>query len=86
VTSSEFRSGTFDFAITSGSSVTPEITQQNTSVLDTHYQPDGWSCKAAGLPITPQVVDVPGTVWDSIRLPIAANAAVSCIQKVKWVP
>ena len=84
-TSGSKRSGTFDFAIPGGGSVTAEIQQQNVSAL-THYAPAGWSCKAAGLPVTPTIVDVPGTPWDSIRLNIAANAAVSCIQNVTWVP
>ena len=84
-TSGSKRSGTFDFAIPGGGSVTAEIQQQNVSAL-THYAPAGWTCKAAGLPVTPTIVDVPDTPWDSIRLNIAANAAVSCIQNVTWVP
>jgi len=84
-TSSSKRSGTFDFAIPSGGSITAEIQQQNVSALN-HYAPAGWTCKAGGVPVTPTLVDVPGTPWDSIRLTIAANQAVSCIQNVTWVP
>ena len=68
-----------------GGSVTAEIQQQNVSAL-THYAPAGWTCKAAGVPVTPTIVDVPNTPWDSIRLNIAANAAVSCIQNVTYIP
>jgi prepilin-type N-terminal cleavage/methylation domain-containing protein len=84
-TSGSKRSGTFDFAIPGGGTVTAEIQQQNVSALK-HYAPAGWTCKAAGVAFTPQTIDVPGTPWDSIRLNIAANAAVSCIQNVTWVP
>ncbi len=84
-TSGSKRSGTFDFAIPSGGSITTEIQQQNVSSL-THYAPAGWSCKAGGVPVTPTIVDVAGTPWDTIRLNIAANQAVSCIQNVTWIP
>src|SRR6185295_6806664 len=55
-TSGSKRSGTFDFAIPGGGSVTAEIQQQNVSSLK-HYAPAGWTCKAAGLPVTPQIID-----------------------------
>ena len=84
-TSGGKRSGTFDFAIPSGGSVTAEIQQTQTSTLSTHYAPAGWSCKAGGVTVTPTIVDVPGP-WDSIRLNIAANQAVSCIQNVTYIP
>ena len=84
-TSGSKRSGTFDFAIPSGGSVTAVIQQQNVSALK-HYTPAGWVCKAGGVPVIPSIIDVPGTPWDSIQVVIAANEALSCIQNVTWVP
>jgi hypothetical protein len=86
-TSGSKRSGTFDFAIPSGGSITVEIQQARTTVGVDHYAPTGspWSCKAGGVAVTPTIVDVPGP-WESIRLTIAANQAVSCIQNVTFTP
>jgi hypothetical protein len=84
-TSGSKRSGTFDFAIPSGGSITAEIQQITTTTLVDHYTPTGWSCKAGGVAVTPTIVDVPGP-WDSIRLNVAANQAVSCIQNVTYTP
>jgi type II secretory pathway pseudopilin PulG len=86
-TSGSKRSGTFDFAIPSGQSITAEIQQQRTTVGVEHYAPGSpaWTCKAGGVPVTPTIVDVPGP-WDTIRLNIAANQAVSCIQNVTFTP
>ncbi|HEY0520198.1 MAG TPA: vWA domain-containing protein [Ilumatobacteraceae bacterium] len=85
-TSGSKRSGTFDFAIPSGGSITAEIQQQRTTTVVDHYTPAGWTCKAGGVPVTPTIVDVPGTPWDTIRLNVAANQAVSCIQNVTFTP
>jgi hypothetical protein len=87
-TSGSKRSGTFDFAIPSGGSVTAEIQQNQTTTLADHYTPSvpAWTCKAGGVPITPTIVDVPGTPWDTIRLNVGANQAVSCIQNVTFTP
>ena len=86
-TSGSKRSGTFDFAIPSGGSITAEIQQNQTTTLDDHYTPSSpaWTCKAGGVAITPTIVDVPGP-WDTIRLSVGANQAVSCIQNVTFTP
>ncbi|MBK5331891.1 MAG: VWA domain-containing protein [Ilumatobacteraceae bacterium] len=86
-TSGSKRSGTFDFAIPSGGSITAEIRQTQTSTLQDHYAPSSpaWTCKAGGVAITPTIVDVPGP-WDTIRLTVGANQAVSCIQNVTFTP
>jgi hypothetical protein len=79
------RSGTFDFSIPTGGSVTVDIHPLIVSSL-VHYTPAGWSCKAAGVAVTPVPVDIPNTPWDGIRLTVRANDAVSCIQNVTYIP
>jgi hypothetical protein len=87
-TSGSKRSGTFDFAIPSGGSITADIQQATTTTLQDHYAPASpqWTCKAGGATVTPTIVDVPNTPWDTIRLTVAANQAVSCIQNVTYIP
>ena len=87
-TSGSKRSGTFDFAIPSGGSITADIQQTTTTTLKDHYAPASpqWTCKAGGATVTPTIVDVPNTPWDTIRLTVAANQAVSCIQNVTYIP
>ena len=53
-TSGSKRSGTFDFAVPGGGTVTAEIQQQNATASRTTPR-RGWSCKADGVPVTPTI-------------------------------
>ncbi|MGB8860650.1 MAG: VWA domain-containing protein [Ilumatobacteraceae bacterium] len=86
-TSSLYRSGTFDFDLSGGLSVTTDITPQDASGLE-RYEHVSWSCKSAGAdyPFTvSQVLDefnVPSP-WPKITLTVAPNQAISCTQTVR---
>lgn len=82
-TTSQFRGGTWDFQTTS--SVNPTISLQNLSDLN-HYTPVSWACTAKGQPRTFTTTPVSGTPWSNIKVSVAANEAVSCIQTVQWTP
>ena len=79
------KSGTFDFPLAGGGSVTVKISPQPLS-NNSKYSPDGWTCKAGGVALVPTTVDEPSPAWDSIQLTISANQAVSCVQKVIYTP
>ncbi len=80
-TTRAFTSGTFDLNITDGTYVTVEIQPSNLSDL-TGYTSGGWSCKAGvtNRPFT--VVTIPNSTWTGIKVKVAANEAVSCVQTV----
>jgi hypothetical protein len=80
-TTSSYPSGTFDFDITDGSYVTVEIQPTTISNL-TGYAPSSWSCRAGTATRTFTNVDIANTTWKGIRVRVAANEAVSCIQTV----
>ncbi len=81
-TNQQFTTGTFDFAIPSGTYVTVDILPQNFSEL-TAYNPGSWSCKAgvSNRSVTPiDIADSGG--WKGMRVQVAANEAVSCTLSV----
>ena len=80
-TSAQYRSGTFDFDLAGGGSVNVTISPLPTSDLS-HYNPGGWTCKAAGTayPFTTTLVD--GGPWTSINLTVSPNQAISCVNAV----
>ena len=80
-TSSQYRSGTFDYDLSGGKSVTATITPMNLSSLN-KYVPVSWSCKSAGVDYPFTSVPIAGTAWSSIRLTVTPNQAISCIQSV----
>lgn len=80
-TTSEFRSGTFDFALTTGSAVTVEIQPvDNANVLA--YRTVSWECKA-GPDMRPVVTTPIGSgKWSGVRVQIRPNEALSCVHHV----
>ena len=76
-------SGTFDFAVPGGTTVTVEIRPQNYAELDS-YTPQSWSCRAGITPLTNfttfPILDENNqpTGWSGIRVPVTANSAVAC--------
>ena len=83
-TSSQFRSGTFDFDLAGGVSLDAEITQLNLS-SNTHYEPVGWSCTSSGAPYPFTTSPIDGGPWQKISLTVSPNEAISCIQTVRLV-
>ncbi|MDP2292662.1 MAG: prepilin-type N-terminal cleavage/methylation domain-containing protein [Actinomycetota bacterium] len=80
-TSAQYRSGTFDFDLSGGVSVTADITPLNLSGL-TKYTPVSWSCKSAGADYPFVVTPIPDSPWSKITLTVAPNTAISCVQQV----
>ena len=81
-TSAQYRSGTFDYELSGGVSVTTTISPMETSTL-ADYAPVGWTCKSAGVnyPFTASPIAT-GSPWQKITLSVAPNTAVSCIYQV----
>ena len=80
-TSSSYRSGTFDFDLSGGGSVSATISPLNLSDLG-RYSHVSWSCKSAGADYPFTLSNVAGTSWKSITLNVSPNQAISCIQTV----
>ncbi|MEQ1698554.1 MAG: VWA domain-containing protein [Ilumatobacteraceae bacterium] len=81
-TSSQFRSGTFDFDLSGGATRTVDITPLNVSGL-TKYEPVGWSCKSAGADYPFTATPISGSPWSKITLTVSPNQAISCVQTVR---
>lgn len=81
-TSSQFRSGTFDFDLSGGTSRTADITPLNVSGLS-KYEPVSWSCKSAGADYPFTVTPISGSPWSKITLTVSPNQAISCVQTVR---
>lgn len=81
-TSALYRSGTFDYELSSGTAITVSISPMETSTL-ADYNPVSWSCKAGGVdyPFTTSPM-VTGSPWSKITLSVAPNTAVSCVMTV----
>lgn len=83
-TNREQTTGNFDLAIESGLFRDVVVMPENYSDLRS-YQPTGWSCRAGAEARSFQLVDIPGdetSPWKGIKVRVAANEAVSCIQTV----
>lgn len=80
-TSQQFRSGTFDYDLAGGGSVSATITPINLSSLN-RYVPVTWSCKSAGADYPFTTSPVNGGPWTSISLTVNPNQAISCVQTV----
>jgi hypothetical protein len=80
-TTKSFTSGTFDLNISDGTFRTVEIQPSNLSDLG-GYTSGTWSCKAGVTPRTFTLVPIPNSTWTGIKVKVAANEAVSCIQTV----
>lgn len=80
-TSTTYRSGTFDFDLAGGASVSTTITPLNTSDI-TQYRQVGWTCRAGGVdyPFTTTPI---GNGWTSITLTVSPNQAISCVNQVE---
>jgi len=81
-TSSLYRSGTFDFDLSGGASVSADITPLNVSGL-TNYEPVSWSCKSGGANYPFVATPISGSPWSKITLTVAPNQAISCVQTVR---
>lgn len=84
-TSAIYRSGTFDFDLAGGVSVTADISPLNFNDL-TRYEPVDWVCKSAGAIYPPAGVTktkMPGSDWSKITLTVSPNQAISCVQTVR---
>ncbi|CAN5518250.1 hypothetical protein BH10ACT2_BH10ACT2_21940 [soil metagenome] len=81
-TSALYRSGTFDYELSSGVAVTATISPMETSTLS-DYNPGAWTCKAGGVnyPFTTAPIAV-GSPWTKITLSVAPNTAISCVLAV----
>jgi hypothetical protein len=83
-TSAAYRSGTFDVALPGGSATTVTISPQEFTSLN-KFKPVSWSCKSAGVAVPFVQEPVPDHApWTSIKLTVAPNQAVSCIQQVDY--
>ena len=80
-TSSLYRSGTFDYTLVGGKSVSASITPMNLSSLS-KYTPVGWACKSAGAAYPFTTTAVAGSAWSQINLTVGPNEAISCVQTV----
>lgn len=83
-TNRQFTTGNFDFKIESGLYRDVVILPENLSDLGA-YEPAGWTCRAGANARAFTLVDIPGfesSPWKGIRVRVAANEAVSCIQSV----
>jgi hypothetical protein len=82
-TSRQFPSGTFDYDIPSGKSVTVEIQPQNLDTLK-GYTPAAtpWVCKAGANAKSFTTVPISGSAFTGIRVTVSANEAVSCLLQV----
>lgn len=81
-TSSLYRSGTFDFDLSGGTTVVADITPLNVSGLD-KYEPVSWTCKSAGTNYPFTTTPIAGSPWSKITLTVAPNQAISCVQTVR---
>jgi hypothetical protein len=81
-TSAQYRSGTFDYELSTGTAVSATISPMETSTLNS-YNPVAWSCKAGGVdyPFTTSPIAA-GSPWTKITLSVAPNTAVSCVLTV----
>ena len=80
-TSSQYRSGTFDYDLAGGVSMEVTIAPMATSVLEL-YNPGGWTCKSAGVAYPFTATPIDGGPWTSITLDVTPNTAISCVQQV----
>jgi len=80
-TTKQFSSGTFDLNISDGTYQTVEIQPQNLSGLSS-YKSGTWSCKAGVTNRTFTLVPTASPIFSGIRVKVAANEAVSCVQTV----
>ncbi len=83
-TNREQTTGNFDLAIESGLFRDVVIIPENYSDLRS-YRPTGWTCRAGADSRAFELVDIPGdesSPWKGIKVRVAANEAVSCIQAV----
>jgi hypothetical protein len=74
----------FDFQLEGGTARDVVIMPENLSDLAL-YQPAGWTCRAGIATRSFTLVDIPGfesSPWKGIRVRVAANEAVSCVQAV----
>jgi len=81
-TSSLYRSGTFDFDLSGGATVTADITPWNHTGL-TKYEPVGWACRSAGVDYPFVATPISGSPWSKITLNVSPNQAISCVQTVR---
>ena len=81
-TSAQYRSGTFDYELSTGTAITVTISPMETSTLDA-YNPVNWACKAGGAnyAFTTSPIKT-GSPWTKITLSVAPNTAVSCVLTV----
>ena len=80
-TSSQYRSGTFDFALAGGASITVDITPLSTSTLE-RYQPVGWTCRSGGVSVPFTETPIDGGPWTKISVTVSPNQAISCVNEV----
>ncbi len=81
-TSAIYRSGTFDFDLAGGVSVTADISPLNFNDL-TRYEPVDWTCKSAGSNYPVVKTAMPSSTWSKITLTVSPNQAISCVQTVR---
>ena len=81
-TSAQYRSGTFDYNLSTGTAINATITPMETSTL-ADYNPGAWTCTAAGVnyPFTTAPIAA-GSPWNKITLSVAPNTAISCVLQV----
>ena len=81
-TSTNFRTGTFDFEISSGSEYfSVDIVPSELQTLD-GYGFAGWSCRAGADPKTTVPIPISGSSFEGFTVDVRANEAVSCVLSV----
>jgi hypothetical protein len=81
-TSTNFRTGTFDFEISSGSEYfSVDIVPSELQTLD-DYTFAGWSCRAGADTKTHVPIEIDGSTFEGFTVDVKANEAVSCVLEV----
>jgi prepilin-type N-terminal cleavage/methylation domain-containing protein len=81
-TSALFRTGTFDFEISSDSEYfSVDVVPQELQTL-AGYTPQGWSCRAGSTAKTLTSIPIDASPWEGFTVDVYPNEAVSCVLEV----
>jgi hypothetical protein len=80
-TSAQYRSGTFDFALTGAQSITVEIHPADNANL-IGYRTASWECRAGPDARTIETVPLGSGTWSGVKVRVQPNEAISCTHHV----